>query len=278
MPLAVNGSVSSCSKYSTPTIHTQQHHCALRTRLFFLGPFSCSTMYVSNYSTFYIRQNWREAFWGKQASDSRFLLAKNNVHQTGCFLVLKILFSFFSFFAFSDKFSKQKFWIWGRRSPQNFVPLIPECTRLMSVLSLPPSIPSRSRCRSRWRPAAHCAAVHRDRDAVPPSIAPTPPLPIAIVPPPSPSPIATPSRQRPSPPPPPSIDHAGVHRAAAVHLVPPPIRRCPIAPPPSIAIAPPPSIVIAAAVHLAPPPIAPLPRWRWRRRWRRRWRWRRRRR
>lgn len=149
LPLAVNGSVSSCSKYSTPTIHTQQHHCALRTRLFFLGPFSCST-------TFYIRQNWREAFWGKQASDSRFLLAKNNVHQTGCFLVLKIHFSFFSFFAFSDKFSQQKFWIWGRRSPQNpkVCAFDPRCTRLMSVL----------------------AAVHRDRAAVraavPPHIAP----------------------------------------------------------------------------------------------------------
>lgn len=129
LPLAVNGSVSSCSKYSTPTIHTQQHHCALRTRLFFLGPFSCSTMYVSNYSTFYIRQNWREAFWGKQASDSRFLLAKNNVHQTGCFLVLKIHFSFFSFFAFSDKFSQQNFFGFGDDVPpkiQRFVPLIPD--------------------------------------------------------------------------------------------------------------------------------------------------------
>ena len=135
-------------------------------------------------------------------------------------------------------------------------------SRIRSVLSR--RRPTRLRCRSRCRPAAHCAAVHRNRDAVPPFIAP-PPLPIAIVPPPSLSPIATPSRQRPSPPPPPpppSIDHAAVNRAAANHPVPPPIRRCPIAPPPSIAIAPPQSIVIAAAVHLVSPPIAPLPRWR----------------
>jgi hypothetical protein len=87
-------------------------------------------MYVSNYSTFYIRQNWREAFWGKQAKlPIRFLLAKNNVHQTGCFLVLKIHFSFFSFFAFSDKFSQQNFFGFGDDVPpkiQRFVPLIPD--------------------------------------------------------------------------------------------------------------------------------------------------------